>query len=103
MNQVMDLHLKNKWNRLILTVSKVFWMSVSTVLMLFYPFQIFLHAVRQVTQDLNKFNVKKHKCALCGGSGHNFDNCLKILQNDLKGAYICLCLLIHKLMAGLHK
>ena len=40
---------------------------------------IFLHAVGSVAKDLNQFNVKKHKCALCCGFGHNFDNCSKIL------------------------
>ena len=49
---------------------------------------IFLHVVGVVAKDLNKFDVKKHKCALCGGSGHNFDSCPKIVQNDLKGVYI---------------
>ena len=64
---------------------------------------MFTNAVAAVAKDLNQFNVKKHKCALCGGSGHNFDNCLEVLQGDLKSAYICLRLLVNKLMLGLHK
>ena len=64
---------------------------------------IFVHAVGSVAKDLNQFDVKKHKCALCGGSGHIFDNCPEILQGDLKGAYICLQLLVNKLMSGLQK
>ena len=63
----------------------------------------FINAVAQVTKDLNKFDVKKHKCALCGGSGHNFDNCPEVLQGDLKSAYIRLRLLVNKLMSGLKK
>ena len=61
---------------------------------------IFLHAVKEVTRDLNWFDVKKHKCALCGGSSHNFDSCSEVNQSDLKNAYICLQLLINKLMAN---
>ena len=49
---------------------------------------MFANAVAAVTKDLNRFDVKKHKCALCGGSGHNFDNCPEVLQGDLKSAYI---------------
>lgn len=64
---------------------------------------IFLHAVQEVTQYLNMFDVKKHKRALCGGSGHNFDRCPKFTQNDLKGTYICLCLLVDKLLTDLRK
>ena len=64
---------------------------------------MFANAVAAVTKDLNQFTVKKHKCALCGGSGHNFDNCPEVLQGDLKSAYICLRLLVNKLMSGLQK
>ena len=56
-----------------------------------------------MAQDLNQFDVKKHKCALCGGSGHNFDNCPEVLRSDLRSAYICLQLLVNKLMSGFHK
>ena len=63
----------------------------------------FVNAVTQVVNDLNQFDVKKHKCALCGGSGHNFDNCPEVLQGDLKSAYIRLRLLVNKLMSGLQK
>ena len=63
----------------------------------------FINAVSQVKRDLNQFDVKKHKCALCGGSGHNFDNCPEVLQGDLKSAYIRLRLLVNKLMSGLKK
>ena len=65
--------------------------------------KIFLHVVCEVSWNLNKIEIKKHKCALCGGSGHNFDNYPKVLQNDLKSTYICLHLSINELMAGLHK
>ena len=51
---------------------------------------MFVNVVAAVTKDLNRFNVKKYKCALCDGSGHNFDNCPEILHSDLKSAYICL-------------
>ena len=64
---------------------------------------MFTNAIAVVAKDLNNFNVKKHKCALCGGSGHNFDNCPEVLQGDLKSIYICLRLLVNKLMLGLHK
>ena len=64
---------------------------------------IFLHVGKEVTQDLNRFNVKKHKCALCGGSAHNFDSCPEVTQSDFKGVYIHFWLLINKLMAGLRK
>ena len=64
---------------------------------------MFANAVAAVTKDLNRFDVKKHKCALCGGSGHNFDNCPEVLQGDLKSAYIRLRLLVNKLMSGLQK
>ena len=64
---------------------------------------MFANAVAAVGTDLNKFDVKKHKCALCGGSGHNFDNCPEVLNGDLKSAYIRLRLLVNKLMSGLHK
>ena len=49
---------------------------------------MFTDAVGADAKDLNQFDVKKHRCALCGGYGHNFDNCPKILQNDLKDAYL---------------
>ena len=64
---------------------------------------IFIHAVGVVAKDLNQFDVKKNKCAICGGSGRNFDNYPEILQGDLKGAYICLQLLVNKLMSGFQK
>ena len=64
---------------------------------------MFANAVAAVTKDLNRFDVKKHKCALCGGSGHNFDNCPEVLKGDLKSAYIRLRLLVNKLMSGLQK
>ena len=64
---------------------------------------MFANAVAAVANDLNRFDVKQHKCALCGGSGHNFDNCPEVLQGDLKSAYICLQLLVNKLMSGLQK
>ena len=64
---------------------------------------MFTNAVAAVAKDLNRFDVKKHKCALCGGSGHNFDNCPEVLQGDLKSAYIRLRLLVNKLMSGLQK
>ena len=64
---------------------------------------MFTNAVAAVAKDLNWFDVKKHKCALCGGSGHNFDNCPEILKGDLKSAYIRLRLLVNKLMSGLQK
>ena len=64
---------------------------------------MFANAVAAVTKDLNRFDVKKYKCALCGGSGHNFDNCPEVLQGDLKSAYIRLRLLVNKLMSGLQK
>ena len=64
---------------------------------------IFINAVGAVAKDLNRFDFKKHKCALCGGSGHNFDNCPEVLQGDLKSAYICLRLLVNKLFSGLLK
>ena len=64
---------------------------------------MFANAVAAVTKDLNLFDVKKHKCALCGGSGHNFDNCPEVLQGDLKSEYIQLQLLVNKLMSGFHK
>ena len=51
---------------------------------------IFVNAVTEMTQGLNKFDVKKHKCELCDGSGHYFDDCLEVTQSDLKGTYICL-------------
>ena len=51
---------------------------------------MFANAVAAVAKDLNQFDVKKHKCALCGGSGHDFDNCPEVLQGYLKSAYICL-------------
>ena len=46
-----------------------------------------------MTRNSNLFDVKKHKCALCGFSGHSFDDCPKVTQSYLKSAYICLCLL----------
>ena len=49
---------------------------------------MFANAVAAVASDLNWFNVKKHKCTLCGGSSHNFDNCPEVLNGDLKSAYI---------------
>ena len=58
----------------------------------------FVHAVKEMTQDLNWFDVKKYKCALCGSSGHNFNSCPEVTQSDLKGAYICLPLFNNKLM-----
>ena len=64
---------------------------------------MFANAVAAVANDLNQSDVKKHKCTLCGGSGHNFDNCPEVLQGDLKSAYICLQLLVNKLMSGLQK
>ena len=64
---------------------------------------MFINAVAAVAKDLNRFDVKKHKCALCGGSGHNFDNCTEVLKGDLKSAYICLRLLVNKLMSGLQE
>ena len=64
---------------------------------------MFTNAVVAVAKDLNRFDVKKHKCALCGGSGHNFDNCPEVLQGDLESAYICLRLLVNKLLFGLQK
>ena len=64
---------------------------------------MFVNAVASVAKDLNLFDVKKHKCALCGGSGHNFDNCPEVLQSDLRSAYICLQLLVNKLMSGLQR
>lgn len=51
---------------------------------------IFVQTVKEMTQDLNQFDVKKHKCALCGGSAHNFDSRPEVTQSDLKGTYICL-------------
>ena len=45
---------------------------------------MFANVVAAFASDLNRFDVKKHKCALCGGSGHNFDNCPEVLQGDLK-------------------
>ena len=51
---------------------------------------IFVNTVKEMTRYLNCFDVKKRKCALCGGSGHNFDDCPKLTQSDLKGEYICL-------------
>ena len=66
---------------------------------------MFTNAVVAVAKDLNRFDVKKHKCALCGGSGHNFDNCPEVLKasGDLKSAYIRLRLLVNKLMSGFYK
>ena len=66
---------------------------------------MFTNAVVAVAKDLNRFDVKKHKCALCGGSGHNFDNCPEVLKasGDLKSAYIRLRLLVNKLMSGFLK
>ena len=37
------------------------------------------------------------------GSDHKFDNCPEILQGDLKSTYICVRLLVNKLMSGLQK
>ena len=62
-----------------------------------------MNAFAAVANDLNRFDVKKHKCALCGGSGHNFNNCPEVLHGDLKSAYIRLQLLVNKLMSGLQK
>lgn len=64
---------------------------------------LFVNAVTEMAQDLNWFNVKKLKCALCGTSGHNFDDCPEVTQSDLKGFYIHLQLLNNKLMPGLKK
>ena len=66
---------------------------------------MFTNAVVAVAKDLNRFDVKKHKCALYGGSGHNFDNCPEVLKasGDLKSAYIRLRLLVNKLMSGFYK
>lgn len=39
---------------------------------------MYINAVRELTEDLNNFDSTKNNCAICGGKGHTFADCLRI-------------------------
>ena len=49
--------------------------------------QTFLSFTNALANDLNAFDISK-PCALCGKTGHTFDGCEELKDENIKPAYI---------------
>ena len=45
---------------------------------------MYINAVRELTADLNNFDSIKNNCAICGGKGHTFADCLELNFDSCK-------------------
>lgn len=53
----------------------------------------FVHAIEEISKDINHFDSIKFPCAICGDKGHAFNKYPQLQGPDSQAAYICLCVL----------
>ena len=68
-----------------------------------FHLQLLVHAIEEITTNMNCFNKDKHPCAIYGQKGHSFDGCPQFKNTNVEQAYIQLLLLFNNFVKGLKK